>query len=92
MNTHTNERLITFRHSFRLDSVDEDFPAGSYRVQTVIETLNNSAYRDYRTLATTLVVEPGTAGQGEPRMIDIDPLALQRAFAKDGRSRPSKPA
>ena len=88
MNVHKNERIVRFRHPFRLDSVDEDFPAGNYFVQTQIETLGENALRSFRTLSTKLVVTPGTAGQSEPRMIDIDPLALQRAFANDNR-RPS---
>lgn len=90
MNTHTNERLVRFRNPFRLDSVDEDFPAGDYVIHTLIESVNNPPHRSYRTLATKLVVTPGTAGQSEPRMVEIDPLALQRAFAQDSRRKPEK--
>ncbi len=92
MNTHTNERPVTFRHPFHLDAVDEDFPAGKYMIQTLVESVTNSAFRGYKALSTKLVVEPGIGGHSERRMIDIDPLVLQSMFAKDNRSRtPSAP-
>lgn len=90
MNMHTNERLVRFRNPFRLDAVDEDFPAGDYIIQTLIESVNKPPLQSYRALATKLVVKPDTAGQGAPRMVDIDPLALHRAFAQDSRKKPEK--
>jgi len=90
MYTHTNDRPVTFRRPFTLDGIEETFPPGEYIIQTVIESLNEPAHRSYRTLATQLVVMPGTNGHTEERIIEIDPQALQKAFREDSRVDPAK--
>ncbi|MAK62815.1 MAG: hypothetical protein CMK09_17740 [Ponticaulis sp.] len=86
MTTHINERTVTFRRAFTLGSLNEEFPAGHYTVQTLVEAQHGLTHRTYKSLTTTLVVGPGLGQPGQTRMIVIDPQDLQSAFSRDSRS------
>lgn len=87
MTTHINERIVTFQRAFTLGSLNEEFPAGDYTVQTLVEAQQDMAHRTYKSLTTTLVVGPGVGRPGQTRMIVIDPQDLQTAFARDSRKK-----
>lgn len=78
----TTRSTLTFRAPFHLDGADTPLPAGTYEVETdeeIIELIDRTVYRR---IATMLFVRQG----GTTKSISVDPVALDAAWAEDGRT------
>jgi hypothetical protein len=74
---------VTFNRPFTLDEIDSELPAGSYRVETEEETLDNVSFIAYRRVATHFFVpsKPGVSSTAQMWM--ISPKGLERALSRD---------
>lgn len=74
---------VTFTRPFTLDEIDSELPAGSYRVETEEETLDNVSFIAYRRVATHFFVpsKPGVSSTAQMWM--IHPKGLERALSRD---------
>ena len=79
--TRSRERTWTFSNPFRLEGVDRELPAGSYRVATDEELIEGLSFPVYRRVGTMLFLPSrnGTAVE----MLSIDPIELKSAHDKD---------
>lgn len=77
---------VTFARPFVLDEIDSELPAGTYRVETEEESLDNVSFIAYRRLATHFFVpsQPGVSSTAQMWM--IHPKGLERALSRDKAS------
>lgn len=68
---------------FRLDEVEHELPAGSYRVETEEETLDNVSFVAYRRVSTHIFLPPLLAMSDGMQMCAIHPEGLTRALTLD---------
>jgi hypothetical protein len=73
---------VTFSQPFSLTDIDGIQPAGTYRVQTVDVSLDNSSSHAYRRISTTIEL-PRSAPPAREGRQDIDPLELEAAPDED---------
>ena len=79
----TTRRSVTFFQPFSLANIDGIQPAGTYRVQTVDVSLDNSSLHAYRRISTTIEL-PGVGTASSRRQVTaIDPLELEAALTRD---------
>jgi hypothetical protein len=78
--TRSQSKIVVFWHPFLLKGVDRVLPAGSYRVVTDTELIEELSFPVHRRIATMIFV-PGTSSSIE--MVTIDPLDLQAAADRD---------
>jgi hypothetical protein len=79
----TTRRSVTFSQPFSLSDIDGIQPSGTYRVQTVDVSLDNSSFLPYRRISTTIEL-PGVGAVGlSRRVITIDAVELKAALTKD---------
>ena len=81
MLTRTSEKTWTFKRPFRLEGVDRELPAGSYRVATDEELIEGLSFPAYRRIATMIFAQGATRASLE--MFRIDPDDLQAAQQRD---------
>jgi hypothetical protein len=79
----TTRRSVTFSHPFSLAGTDGIQPAGTYRVQTVDVSLDNSSFLAYRRISTTIELPCVGTASLRRQVIAIDPLELEAALTKD---------
>lgn len=77
---------MTFALPFELKGIDRELPAGSYRVVTDEELVEELSFLVYRRVSTLIFV-PTQASSVE--MFSIDPLDLQAAQERDRAMRES---
>ena len=75
-------KTFIFTRPFRLDEIDDEIPAGAYRVETEEETLDNVSFVAYRRVATHFFL-PLSGGLGGSEMFVIHPEGLTRAMMLD---------
>lgn len=91
MTTRTSSETVTFQHPFKLSGADDLQPAGSYVVETDEELLQTSLNPAYRRLSTFIRL-PGRSGSAEvARIVDIDPVELSAALARDAQAQETAP-
>ena len=79
----TTRSSVTFSQPFSLANIDGIQPAGTYRVQTVEVSLDNTSLLTYRRISTTIEL-PGVGTAGVRRQVmAIDPLELDAALMRD---------
>ena len=79
----TTRRSVTFLQPFSLADIDGIQPAGTYRVQTVDVSLDNSSFHAYRRISTTIEL-PSVGTASSRRLVTaIDPLELEAALTRD---------
>ena len=76
----------TFNHPFTLDEINAELPAGSYRVETEEETLDNVSFIAYRRVATHFFVPSRPGVSSTAQMWMIHPKGLERALSRDKAS------
>lgn len=81
--TRINKKLVTFEHSFFLDEIEKELPAGGYTIETEEESINGSSFLAVRPIATTLIVRPPVGMRGQTRFWKIDPQGLETALEQD---------
>ena len=80
MTTRVRTKLVVFAHSFLLPEADGAQPAGTYTVETEEELLETASFASWRRVSTTIHC---CAAGGITRFINVDPLALDAALARD---------
>jgi hypothetical protein len=88
MTTRMTVRRVTFFRQFRLAGADGTFPAGSYRVETDEDTIEDLSFTAYRRTATYITVPGASAGMSH--MVRVEPpdldvilnLGLETALAR----------
>lgn len=85
MTNRVSKRLVTFRNPFFLESLEEEWPAGDYTIETEEEPLDGLSFHAYRRIRTTMIIYPkrGRNPHGNTRLIAIDPSELDAALARD---------
>lgn len=83
MANHLSKRLVTFLNAFTLESVQGSFPAGDYTIETERELLPAIQDGFVRCLRTTMIVRSAKDKRASPRFIEINPLELDDALARD---------
>lgn len=78
-----NKKLVTFEHSFLLDEIGKELPAGGYTIETEEKSINGSSFLAVRPIATTLIVRPPVGTRGQTRFWTIDPQGLASALERD---------
>lgn len=82
MKIRTTYRTLSFAHPFQLKDMDVPRPAGDYIVETDEERLQDLSFTAYRRVATRLLL-PSTPGAFLGETIEVDPLELDAAEARD---------
>ena len=84
----TTRRSVTFLQPFSLAEIDGIQPAGTYRIQTVDVSLDNTSFHAYRRVSTTIEL-PGVGTVSSRRQVmTIDPLELEAALRRDRAGTP----
>jgi len=86
MTTRMTTSTVTFAHPFTLDEIETELPAGSYRVETEEETLDNVSFVAYRRVATHFFVPSRPGVSSTAQMWQIQPKGLERALSRDKAS------
>ncbi len=86
MTMRTSSKTVTFALPFLLKGIDRELAAGSYRVVTDEELIEQLSFPVYRRVSTMIFV-PAQASSVE--MVSIDPLDLQAAQDRDEAMRES---
>jgi hypothetical protein len=79
----TTRRSVTFSQPFSLTDIDGIQPAGTYRVQTVDVSLDNSSFHAYRRISTTIELPCVGTASSRRQVMAIDPLELEAALTRD---------
>ncbi len=83
MTNRVSKRLVTFRKPFRLDSIERQWPAGNYTIETEEEPLDSNSFLAYRTVCTTMILHPPAGKSGKHIFIEIDAPELDAALLRD---------
>ncbi len=75
--------MVTFNRPFVLDEIDSELPAGTYRVETEEETLDNISFIAYRRVATHFFAPSRPGVSSTAQMWMIHPKGLERALSRD---------
>ena len=86
MTVRTSQRTVTFSRPFSLSGLDEVQAAGTYTVQTHEELLPNLSFLAWRRVATLIFLPSRPGGAFVEQLVDVDPLELEAAQARDGAS------
>jgi len=83
MTTRTIGKIVTFAHPFTLKGVDRILPAGSYRVVTDEELIEELSFPVYRRVSTMIFVPAESHRASSVEMVAVDPRDLQEAEDRD---------
>lgn len=83
MTTRMVTSMVTFNRPFVLDEIDSELPAGTYRVETEEETLDNISFIAYRRVATHFFAPSRPGVSSTAQMWMIHPRGLERALSRD---------
>jgi hypothetical protein len=85
MSVRTSHKTVTFARPFALSALDEVQAAGTYTVETDEELLPGLSFPAWRRIAT-LIFLPSRPGGAVEQVVNIDPLELEVAQARDAAS------
>ncbi|WP_065383260.1 MULTISPECIES: hypothetical protein [unclassified Hyphomonas] len=85
MTNRISKQLVTFRSPFYLDSLEEEWPAGNYTIETEEEPLDSPSFLAFRRINTTMIVHTKRGARTQTRFVNIDPAELADALARDQR-------
>ncbi|ABI75796.1 conserved hypothetical protein [Hyphomonas neptunium ATCC 15444] len=83
MTNRVSKRLVTFNKPFRLDSIERQWPAGDYTIETEEEPLDSKSLLAYRTICTTMILHPPSGKSGRHIFIEIEASELDQALLRD---------
>lgn len=83
MTNRVSKRLVTFQKPFSLDSIERQWPAGDYTIETEEEPLDSNSFVAYRTICTTMILRPPSGKSGRHIFIEIDASELDAALLRD---------
>lgn len=75
----TTRTTIAFAHPVRFKGIDENFPAGTYELETDEEAIDVGDRTIYRRVRTLLLVKT----PGQVRTVDVKPSELDLALSRD---------
>lgn len=78
-----SKRLVTFKNPFSLDSIERQWPAGNYTIETEEEPLDSNSFIAYRTICTTMILHLPAGKSGKHLFIEIDASELDAALRRD---------
>jgi hypothetical protein len=82
MQDRITRRLVTFLRPFSLAGQGEH-PAGVYAVETVEAPIDSMSFLVYRRVSTTIELRSGFSAMMSRQLVEIDPLDLEAAEARD---------
>lgn len=85
MGMRTRETTVTFRHPFKLSTIDRSQPAGTYRVVIDEEDIPDITFLAYRRSATMLHT-PAIAAAGSIQVFTVNSDELAKALDADLRT------
>lgn len=85
-NSRTRETTVTFRHPFKLNSLDSPHPAGTYRLVIDEEEIPNLLFLAYRRAATMLHTPAIATIGGASQVLKISSDELAKALEADLRT------
>jgi hypothetical protein len=83
MTMRTTSKMVTFTRQFNLKGVDRLLPAGTYRVVTDEELIEELSFPVYRRVSTMIFVPGDSHHASSVEMVAIDPQDLQAACERD---------
>ncbi|MEQ8331604.1 hypothetical protein [Nisaea sp.] len=83
MTIRTSTQTVTFRHPFHLAGLQDEQPAGAYKVEFDEELLQGVSFSAYRRTRALLHLQPSDARPGVSESAWIDPADLDAAIARD---------
>jgi hypothetical protein len=92
MTVRTTSKTVTFMHPFNLSGADEVQPAGTYTVETDEELLEPSSFPAYRRVSTLMRLPARSLGTVRTRIIEVNPVELAAAMARDAQPDETAPA
>lgn len=82
MTIRSRRETVTFRHPFRIRSIERLLPAGAYEVITDEEAIEGLTFSAYRRIATMIVV-PAEGAHNSMEVLSIGSVELANAQAVD---------
>lgn len=82
MTIRSRRETVTFRHPFRIHSIERLLPAGAYEVITDEEAIEGLTFSAYRRIATMIVV-PAEGAHNSMELLSIGSVDLANAQAAD---------
>lgn len=82
MTIRSRRETVTFRHPFRIRSIERLLPAGAYEVITDEEAIEGLTFSAYRRVATMIVV-PAEGAHNSMEVLSIGSVDLANAQAAD---------
>ena len=79
----TSEQVVTFYNAFSFSCLDEQLPAGDYKIQTDEELIQGLSFVSFRRIDTMIYLKGKHGRPGETRILSIDPDELDVALNKD---------
>jgi hypothetical protein len=86
MSVRTSHKTVTFARPFALSALDEVQAAGTYTVETEEELLPGLSFPAWRRIATLIFLPSRPGGAFVEQVVNIDPLELEAAQARDAAS------
>jgi hypothetical protein len=86
MTVRTSHKTVTFTRPFSLSTLDEVQAAGTYTVETEEEALPGLSFPAWRRIATLIFLPSRPGGTFVEQVVNIDPLELEAAQARDAAS------
>ena len=83
MSTRTTHTSVTFSRPFTLSSVDGLQPAGTYRLETDEEQIEDISFNAFRRMTMTLFLPAHPAPGATRHIVQIDPNELAEALLAD---------
>ena len=83
MTIRISKTQVSFRRPFHLDSIDGEWPAGTYTIEAQDESMSNSSFQAFRRICTTMIARTRNGRLGLPRFVEIVPSELAAALATD---------
>lgn len=79
----TTEQVVTFFNTFCFSCLDEQLPAGDYKIQTDEELIQGLSFVSFRRIDTIIYLRGKHGMPEETRSLSIDPDELNALLKKD---------
>ncbi len=83
MSERTQSKTVNFMHPFQLRGMDEEQPAGAYRIEIVDERLETLDMVAYRRVSTAIMLPSILTNALARESVAIDPADLELALKRD---------
>ena len=83
MTQRISKQLVTFRQPFFLESIEGEWPAGDYTIETEEESIDSVSFLAFRRVGTTMIVHTRRNGRARHQYVVIDPAELDAAISRD---------